>query len=191
MILGYAIAGGWKVLEPLAVAERRAAVAAARLKASKAGGAASCKVCARTAEALEVILASGKADGLGYAIAGGLKVLEHLSVAGRRAAVAAARLKASKAGAAASCKVCERTAKALGILDDAGKGDILGFCSAGGLAVLEHLSLQERLDAVQKARRKNSGAGNQAKKATSGVCDFNCVVDSNYGDRVCVCTLYC
>jgi hypothetical protein len=164
-------------------------VFAARCVAGGMGSAA----CERAAEALEIMLASGKADGLGYAIAGGLKVLQHLSVAERLAAVAAARLKASKAGGAtgASCKVCERTAKALGILDDAGKGDILGFCSAGGLAVLEHLSLQERLDAVQKARRKNSGAGNQAKKATSGVCDFNCVVDSNYGDRVCVCTLYC
>ncbi len=188
--LGYAIAGGWKVLEPLAVAERLAAVAAARLKASKAGGAASCKVCARTAEALEVILASGKGDGLGYAIAGGWKVLEPLAVAERLAAVAAARLKASKAGGeasgatGASSKAAERAAKALGILDDAGNGDILGFCTAGGLAVLEHLSLQERLDAVRKARRKSSEAGNQAKKATREVCHFHCVVDSN-------CTLYC
>ena len=81
-------------------------VFAARCVAGGMGSAA----CERAADALDIMLASGKGDGLGYAIAGGLKVLEHLSVAGRRAAVDAARLKASKAGGAASCKVCERAA---------------------------------------------------------------------------------
>jgi len=184
--LGYAIAGGLKVLEPLSVAQRQEAVREARRKASKAGGAVSCKVCERAAEALEIILASGKGDGLGYAIAGGLKVLEPLSVAQRQEAVKEARRKASKTGNAA----CERAAKALGILDGAGDGDVVAFCAAGGLAKLEHLSLQERIEAAEQAKRTNSAAGNQAKQDGQKVCDFNCVFDSNYGNSICFDVLY-
>ena len=120
-----------------------------------------------------------------------IQVLSKLSVAQRREAVTAARSAAGALGAVLGNEASKRAAKALGILDDAGNGDILGYCSAGGLPVLEHLSLQERLDAVQKARRKSSEAGNQAKTATREVFDFNCVFDSNYGNRVCVCALYC
>jgi hypothetical protein len=99
-----------------------------------------------------------------------------------------ARDNAIKAGNAA----CELCAKALGILDGAGNGDVVAFCAAGGLAKLEHMPLQKRIEAVQKARRLNSDAGNQAKQVTQKVCDFNCLFDSNYGNRVgvAVCTDY-
>jgi hypothetical protein len=173
--LGCAIAGGLNVLEPLCVAQRLAVVAKARSEAGKLGGAASSEVCQRAAEAFEIILVSGKGDGLGYAIAGGLNVLEPLCVAQRLAVVAKARSEAIKAGNAA----CERAAKALGILDGAGNGDVVAFCSAGGLARLEHLSLQERIEAAEQAKRTNSAAGNQATQDDRKVCDFNCMFDSN------------
>ena len=62
---------------------------------------------------------------------------------------------------------CVRT----GLVDDPGQRKIhnIPIPLAGGLAVLEHLSLRERLDAVRKARRRNSEAGNQAKKSTREV----------------------
>ncbi len=206
------------VLLKLSVAQRREAVTAARSAAGTLGSEAN----ERAAEALEITFASGKGDGafprprtparpathqlgallvclqspvccapapgLGFCIAGGLEVLSKLSVAERRAAVTAARSAAGTLGSEAK----ERAAQALGLLDASGKADIVGFCTAGGLAVLEPLSMQDRLAAVKKARRKSSAAGNKALTAFKEVFDFNCdVVDLNSGNRVCVCALYC
>ena len=106
--------------------------------------------------------------GLGFCIAGGFQKLEHLTAAGRQAAVKEARDNASKAGNAA----CELCAKALGILDGAGNGDVLAFCAAGGLAKLEHLPLQKRIEAAEEARRKISAAGNSKKQIEQQVCDL-------------------
>ena len=96
------------------------------------GGAASSKVCERAAEALEIILASGKGDGLGYSIAGGLQKLEHLTVAARQAAVKAAR---SEAGTASS-EACKRAAQALEILLPNGEGD--GVCVCNIYLYIQH-----------------------------------------------------
>jgi hypothetical protein len=108
--------------------------------------------------------------GLGFCIAGGLQKLEHLTAAERQAVVAKARSAAGKLGAGG--KACERAARALGILDAAGNGDVFAYCKAGGLARLEHLSLQERLEAAEEAKRTNSAAGNRAKQETQQVCDL-------------------
>ena len=89
------------------------------------GGAASSKVRERAAEALEIILASGKGDGLGYSIAGGLQKLEHLTAAGRQAAVKAARSEACKVSSEAS----KRAAQALEILLPNGEGDGVCVCN--------------------------------------------------------------
>ena len=106
--------------------------------------------------------------GLGFCIAGGLQKLETLTVAARNEAVRAARSAAAKAGNAA----CELAAKMLGILDAAGNGDVLAFCAAGGLAKLEHLPLQKRIEAAEEARRKISAAGNSKRQIEQQVCDL-------------------
>ena len=80
----------------------------ARCIAGGMGGAASCKVCERAAEALQIILTSVKGDGLGYSIAGGLNVLEPLSVTQRQDAVKEARRKAGKTGGAVSARAAHR-----------------------------------------------------------------------------------
>ena len=126
--------------------------------------------CERAAETLEITLASGRGDGLGYAIAGGLTVLEQLSVAERRAAVKAAGLEASKAGT----EVCERAARARGLFDACGKGDVVGYCAAGGIAVLEPLSLQERIAAVKRAHSTNARKSGEIRSAGAKVFHFNC-----------------
>ncbi len=126
----------------------------------KLGGAASWKVCERAAEALEIILASGKGDGLGYAIAGGLNVLEPLCVAQRQAAVKAARSEANKA-----ChQVCRAAAQALGLFKENGEADSYGYRMAGGLAVLEFMTLEQRIDAVAKAKIKNNAIRTEKKE---------------------------
>jgi hypothetical protein len=163
--LGFCLAGGLQKLEHLTVVVRNDAVKAARSEAGKA----SSKASQRAAKALQILLSSGEGDGLGFCLAGGLQKLEHLTAAARNAAVKAARLKASKTGNAA----CEHAARLLGILDGTGeKGDVVSICSAGGLPVLEHLSLQQRLDAAQEARSHNSVAGQQAQAITTAVFDF-------------------
>jgi uncharacterized protein YbjQ (UPF0145 family) len=186
--LGCAIAGELQKLEELTVAARNEAVQAARSAAGALGAVANDAI----ATALEVFRADGGPDGLGCAIAGGLQKLEELTVAARNEAVQAARSAAGALGAAtkAGNVACERAAKWLGILDGAGNGDVVPFNDAGGLAKLEHLPLQKRIEAAEEARRKNSAAGNSAKQDERQVCDFNCVFDSNYGNSICFHVLY-
>ena len=172
--LGVAIAGG--IPRVLALASQYCITPAEVVKkARSAAGALGAVANDVIATVLEVFRPDGSPDGLGCAIAGGLHKLEALTVAARKEAVRAARSAAGKAGNAA----CELCARVLGILDGAGNGDVLAFCAAGGLAKLEHLPLQKRLEAAEAARRKNSGAGNSKRQIERQVCNFNCVFNSN------------
>jgi uncharacterized small protein (DUF1192 family) len=71
-----------------------------------------------------------------------------------------ARVKAAKA----STQVCRAAAQALGLFQENGEADSYGYRIAGGLEVLEFMTLEQRIDAVAKAKIKNNAIRTEKKE---------------------------
>ena len=109
----------------------------------------------------EVLLAAGGCDrvgdGVGFILAGGLAVLEPMTVPQRIAAVKAAR-KRARIGTLVAAEL-DVAAAALHLFLADGRPDGLGYAVAGGLAVLEPMTLPQRIAAVNAARNKHAIIG--------------------------------
>ena len=104
-------------------------------------------------------ISSGRPDGLGHAVVGGLAALEHLSVQQRRDAVAEARSAAGIMGNEHN----EIMAELLVLKWYVGRPDGLGYSCAGGLLELQHLSVPEsqaRIDDLKRKVNKTRGKAN-------------------------------